>query len=95
MAQKYWSDQGVSVTAYYKKDEIPALKTWLVDNLKNLKAISFLLESGHGFKQAPKEAITKEQYEKLSSKIKPIDEEYIGEGDIDTGECAGGSCPIK
>jgi ribonucleoside-triphosphate reductase len=95
MAQKYWSDQSVSVTVYYKAEEIPQLKVWLAENIKELKTISFLKYSGHGFLQAPKEPITEEQYEKLSAKIKPLDEGVIGEGAISSQECEGGVCPIK
>jgi hypothetical protein len=96
MAQKYWADQSVSVTVYYKKEDIPQLKEWLDKNLPYLKSISFLCHSDHGFKQAPKEAITMEQYDKLSRRIKPIDFEDIGDGQmIDSMECAGGVCPIR
>lgn len=95
LAQKHWADQSVSVTVYYKKDEIPKVKAWLTDNLKHLKTISFLAHAEHGFLQAPKEAISKEQYEKLSAKIKPIDVDSIGGGDLDALECAGGACPVK
>ena len=77
MAQKHWADQSVSVTVYYKKEEIPTLKTWLAENLQYLKTISFLCHSDHGFLQAPKQSITREQYEKLSSKVKPIEFEGI------------------
>lgn len=94
MAQKYWADQSVSTTVYYNKEDIPKLKEWLADNLKCIKTISFMQRSNHGFKQAPKEAITKEQFERLSSKIKSLNDD-IGEGEIDEKECAGGQCPIK
>lgn len=95
MAQKYWADQAVSVTVYYKKEELPQIKAWLSDNLKYLKTISFLCHNDHGFKQAPKEAITKDKYEELSQKIKPIDAEKIEGSDLESLECAGGICPIK
>jgi hypothetical protein len=96
MSQKHWADQSVSVTVYYKKEDIPQLKEWLDKNLPYLKSISFLCHSDHGFKQAPKEPITAEQYDKLSRKIKPIDFEDVGDGQmIDGIECAGGSCPIR
>jgi hypothetical protein len=65
LAQKHWADQAVSVTVYYKREDLPALKEWLANNLKFLKTISFLCHSEHGFAQAPKEAITKEQYEAM------------------------------
>lgn len=96
MAQKHWADQAVSVTVYYKKEDIPALKQWLADNLQYVKTISFLLHQGHGFIQAPKEPITQEQYEKLSRKIKPVDLSDVGEGAMLEGtECEGGACPIR
>jgi len=96
MAQKHWADQAVSVTVYYRREELPELKAWLADNLKYLKTISFLCHSEHGFKQAPKETITKEQYEKMSAKIKPIDTDKAGEGDLQSSlECEGGSCPVR
>ena len=95
MAQKNWADQSVSTTVYYKKEDIPAVKEWLSNNLCNIKTISFLLHSEHGFLQAPKESITKEQYEKLSTKVKSIQEDEIQEGEMETNECLTGSCPIK
>lgn len=95
MAQKHWADQSVSVTVYYKKEEIPQLKLWVSENLQYIKTISFLCHSDHGFKQAPKEAISREKYEKLSARVKPIDFEDIGEGSLEDLECSGGFCPIK
>lgn len=96
MAQRHWADQAVSVTVYYKRDDIPQIKEWLANNLKNLKTISFLCHSDHGFLQAPKEAITREQFEKLSAKIKPIQFDDIGSGEMIQGtECEGGVCPVR
>ena len=95
MAQKYWADQAVSVTVYYKKEELQQIKEWLINNFKYLKTISFLCHNDHGFKQAPKEAITKEKYEELSLKVKPIDVERIEGSDLESLECEGGVCPIK
>jgi ribonucleoside-triphosphate reductase len=95
MAQKHWADQAVSVSVYYKRDEIPKIKEWLRNNIGEIKTISFLAASDHGFVQAPKEKITQEQYEKLSASVKPIDEERIGEGKLEDLECAGGVCPVK
>lgn len=96
LAQKHWADQAVSVTVYYRKEEISQIKAWLALNLKYLKTISFLCHNDHGFKQAPKEAITKEEYEKFIEKISEVDVDKIGFGDDVSGsECEGGSCPIK
>ena len=98
MAQKYWSDQSISVSIYYDRTEIPKIKEWFAENLSQIKTISFLCRDDHGFKQAPKEKISKEQYIELSSKIKAIkldslsDEEFAINGSL---ECEKGVCPIK
>ncbi|NDD55610.1 hypothetical protein EBZ39_17385 [bacterium] len=97
MAQKHWADQSVSVTVYYRKEEINQLKEWLANNLKYLKTISFLCHSDHGFKQAPKETISKEEYEKLSEKVQPVQIDMVASDDFELQgtECEGGACPIK
>lgn len=95
--QKNWSDNSVSVTIYYKKEELEGIKQWLKDNYNHsLKTVSFLLHSEHGFDQAPYESIDKNTYDKLNSKCKPISNVDIDESSIDDlGECASGACPIK
>jgi hypothetical protein len=96
LAQTHWADQAVSVTVYYRKHEIPAIKAWLRDNLSKIKTISFLCHNDHGFVQAPKEAIGRELYEKLVSKVKPLETAEISEGELlQDIECAGGVCPVR
>ncbi len=96
--QEVWSDNAVSVTAYYSEGELPSLKQWLSDNYENgIKSVSFLLRQKHGFKQAPYEEITKESYEFKKSKVKPLVNisENIGNDALEGIECEGGACPIK
>jgi ribonucleoside-triphosphate reductase (thioredoxin) len=97
--QSEWSDNAVSVTVYYRKEELENIKSWLKSNYnENLKTVSFLLHSEHGFQQAPLEEITKERYEELSAKVKPIiglamiDESSVSS---DSMGCESGVCPIK
>lgn len=94
-AQKHWSDQSVSVTVYYKRNEIDQIKVWLTENLKNLKTISFLCHNEHGYVQAPIEKISEQEYNKFSSGIKEIEVDEGGSGEIDSQECASGFCPVK
>lgn len=96
--QTYWADNAVSVTNYYKDDELPKLQGWLSDNYADsVKTCSFLLSEGHGFAQAPLEKITQEQYEQMKAVTTPItrfDDQQ--ERDLaDSMECAGGHCPVK
>jgi ribonucleotide reductase alpha subunit len=95
--QTIWSDNAVSVTVYYKKEELPEIKKWLKENyVSSIKSVSFLLHQDHGFEQAPYEEITKEQYEDIISKVKPLTSLMISnDKEIQTGECLKGACPIK
>ena len=97
-AQSAWADNNVSVTVYYKKEELPEIQEWMKKNYKNkVKSVSFLLHSEHGFTLAPYEEITEEMYNKLKSKIKDgINFTDFGNVDLlDSLECEGGACPIK
>ena len=95
--QTVYSDNGVSATIYYRMEELPAIQDWLRKNYTNsVKAISFLLHSGHGFRQAPYEEITKERYEELMARCIPITScDGNLESDDTSGECRSGACPIK
>jgi ribonucleoside-triphosphate reductase len=96
--QKEWSDNSVSVTIYYRKEELEDIKKWLSENYnEGLKTVSFLLHSDHGFDQAPYEEITREEYLKLSKNVKPIVNVEVDEDSIDGSQigCESGVCPIK
>ena len=96
--QQNWSDNSVSVTVYYKKEDLPSIKKWLAKNYEfNVKTVSFLLYHGHGFTQAPYETITKEKYKELKSKVKPIENLNVVDEDSVEGidDCASGACPVK
>lgn len=94
--QNIWSDNAVSVTAYYSPEELDSLKDWLKKNYKkNIKSVSFLLRNKHGFKQAPYQEISKEVYLAAKSKVKPLIGANITGGVLSGLECEGGACPIR
>jgi len=95
--QTVWSDNAVSVTAYYKEEELAALQNWLKDNYeKNIKSVSFLLFKNHGFKQAPYQEIDEKSYLAAKSKVKPLSALSINSNEmLDMAECAAGICPIR
>jgi hypothetical protein len=97
--QAIWADNAVSVTIYYKKEELSEIKEWLKENYNtSLKSVSFLLHSEHGFRQAPYEEITEERYNNMIKKMKIVDSKQqieFSEKALDGLECAGGICPIK
>ena len=95
--QTNWSDNAVSCTVYYRRDELPAIRNWLAENYNNgVKTVSFLLHSDHGFKQAPFEEITAAEYEDLVSKTTPITSlSAVAEESFDLEDCSSGQCPVK
>ena len=94
--QAEWSDNSVSVTIYYRKEELDDIKAWLKDNYVNVKSVSFLLHSDHGFVQAPMEEISRETYERLKKGTTPITSlTQINMEDIDIQDCATGACPVR
>ena len=94
--QAEWSDNAVSVTIYYRKEELEPIKEWLRLNYKNVKSVSFLLHNDHGFDQAPLEAITKEEFDKMSALVTPITSlTAISMDDVDIQDCDTGACPVR
>lgn len=94
--QTHWSDNSVSCTIYYKKEELDDIKMWLAANYnENVKTCSFLLHEDHGFDQAPYEEISEEYYKAMLAGVRPITTVEVAETDMELSECAGGACPIK
>jgi hypothetical protein len=93
--QEVWSDNAVSCTIYYKREELPEIKEYLSKHYRsNHKTLSFLQHSEHGFVQAPYEEVSKEKYDdlvKATRLISSISNAVFEAAD----ECAGGVCPVK
>ncbi len=70
--QRLWSDNQVSITITFKSEEADQIKHVLQFCEDKLKSASFLPIKEHGYKQAPYEEITKEQYEEMSANTKPL-----------------------
>ena len=96
--QAEWADNAVSVTVYYRKEELPAIQEWLGKNYdKSVKSVSFLLHVDHNFPLPPYEEITKEEYEKTVSKLNlsvPL-QQISSDLSIELDDCATGACPIR
>lgn len=93
--QQNWSDNSVSCTVYYRKEELPQIREYLKKYYRNNhKSLSFLLHNEHGFVQAPYEEVTKEQFRELNNRTTIISS--IASAEFEGGdECAGGACPVK
>ena len=94
--QAEWSDNSVSVTVYYRKEELDAIKDWLSNHYYNVKSVSFLLHNEHGFDQAPLEEIDKKTYNDMKKRSTPIQSlKDIKMEDIEISDCDTGACPVR
>lgn len=96
--QTNWADNSVSVTVYYKDEELPEIREWLKTHYaESIKTLSFSRHVGHGFRQAPYEAISAEKYRELLSKSKPINRivDSVQRDLAESTECSSGVCPVK
>ena len=95
--QAEWADNAVSVTVYYRKEELSEIKDWLSKNYdKHIKSVSFLLHSDHNFPLPPYEEITKEEYERMLSKVDfSIPIAPNASSDLLDESCATGACPVR
>lgn len=92
--QHYWADNSVSVTVTFNDAEAPQIKNALEMYESRLKAVSFLRYKDTGYKQAPYEPITKEQYEELIQDISPVRRFVTEEAGAGEKFCDSDSCTI-
>jgi ribonucleoside-diphosphate reductase alpha chain len=96
MMQKHYADNCVSATIYFDKEKDgPDVEGMLAMFIPNLKSVSMLPHSGHGYAQPPYEPITFEQYEKRKNEFKPIDYKSV-KNNVPSGSkfCSGDTCEL-
>jgi len=97
--QRLWADNSISVTVYYRKEELEEIKAYLAEYWSEMKSVSFLLHSEHGFDQAPMGELTLEEYVAMLAATTPLGEKLSGstmmsDDDLDDS-CATGACPVR
>jgi ribonucleoside-diphosphate reductase alpha chain len=65
--QDSWCEHKPSITVSVEEDEWMEVGAWVYKNFDSVSGISFLPKSDHSYRQAPYEAITKEEYETLTA----------------------------
>lgn len=102
MLMRNWCQQNVSATISYDVSEIPAIVDWLQANWDDYVGVSFLYRTDPtktardlGYLYLPQEVVTRQAYEEYVAHLLPIDLDGVGEGDIESQECAGGACPVR
>lgn len=101
--QHYWSDNNISQTVTFTKDEADSIKDVLEYYEDKIKAVSFLPLSDHAYEQAPYEEIDENEYNLRKNEIKSNPDfsniEFSVEEDIKQKEgnkfCDGDKCELK
>ena len=79
-AQRHWSDNSVSVTVTFSKEERNDINTALHMHEGSLKTVSFLPISDDVYEQQPYQSLSKEAYEEYTNRLMKIDFSAIYEG---------------
>lgn len=102
MFQENYTQHNTSITITVREHEWKEVEQWIWSNWDDYVAVSFLSLDDNVYQQAPYEAITKEEYEKRVSEMKPFDISLLHkmeltkyESDAGDGECSTGACPIR
>ena len=92
--QYYWADNSVSITVTFQEHEKDEIKDALEMYEARLKAVSFLKYEETGYKQAPYEPITEEEYNTMIKNITPVKKIETDEGGIGSKFCSNDTCEI-
>lgn len=96
-------DMNVSCTISYTPGEIGRIVDWIHKNWESYVATAFMLKmdvtktaEDMGYAYLPQEVVTEARFFEYTQQLRPLDlSKSSGDFDIDTGECVGGSCPIR
>lgn len=67
--QEEWCEHKPSITVTVREHEWPEVGGWVYSNFDIISGVSFLPHSDHTYRQAPYDAVTKEKYEEIKSKM--------------------------
>lgn len=111
LLMEHYVDHNCSVTISYDSTEVPAIIDWLHREWDNYVGVSFIYRNDPsktaadlGYLYLPQEVVTQEVFLAYANTLKPLKvalkgpEEMtpaVDDYELDTGECAGGACPIR
>jgi hypothetical protein len=96
LLQSQWADNAVSVTVYYRPEELAHIRAYLTQHYNRwFKSLSFLLHTEHGFAQPVLEPLSAEQYVTQTAALVPFSQLVADTTQQVESDCEGGLCPIR
>ena len=100
--QEFWCEHKPSITVSVAENEWMSVGSWVYDHFDQVSGISFLPKSDHTYRQAPYEAITKDEYVSLvKASPKKIEWSRLSEYELEdntessqTFACTSDSCEV-
>lgn len=93
--QEWWADNAVSATLSFDPETEKELTAALLkEHVPHFKSTAMLAKSGHGYVQAPYEAIDEATYREKAARIKN-DHALVRGSAFEIDECASGVCPVR
>ncbi len=80
-AQEFWSDNAVSCTITFKAKEVPEIPAVLRAFDGKFKSVSFLPMTEGIYEQAPYQRVSREVWEDMRSRVRPIDWDSLYDSD--------------
>jgi len=96
-------DHNCSVTISYDLDEVPAIRSWILDNWDTYVGVSFIYRNDPtktaadlGYAYLPQEVVTEEVYREYANSLWPVDlTDLKSDDDLLDEACSTGACPIR
>ncbi|MDR1246923.1 MAG: ribonucleoside-triphosphate reductase, adenosylcobalamin-dependent [Clostridiales Family XIII bacterium] len=102
MFMDHYTDHNCSITVHVRDDEWDAVEEWVFEHWDETVALSFLSFEDNFYELLPYEEISREEYERRTSLMKPFIPSLISkyekeetEYDIGSEGCETGICPIR
>jgi len=96
-------DHNCSVTISYDLSEVPAIRSWILENWDTYVGVSFIYRNDPtktaldlGYAYLPQEVVTEEVYREYANSLWPVDLTNLkSDDDLLDEACSTGACPIR
>jgi ribonucleoside-diphosphate reductase alpha chain len=95
---EHWCEHKPSVSIYVAEDEWLQVGSWVYDNFDYMSGVSFFPKDDHVYQQAPYEAVSCDEFERLAYELPSFNLNINEQDDCTTASqelaCSGGACEL-